>query len=196
MFNMNCLCVVNSGSLEQSLKDGLQKFSNARRYEYWSQYVKSLVCHVAEMEEEGVGSLTETQMLISAWRMLLILSTSHVCYSKQSLFQAFQWASFSHSNNILNEVCIVVLNSCTQSGNLNVIFRHISILFWKTFIAVFAAFMTILEEGSYCVCPAKTTRVFFTSRDLLGLNHIFNLKRISVFPQNIQLVLICFLTEC
>ncbi|KAK5879327.1 hypothetical protein CesoFtcFv8_024642 [Champsocephalus esox] len=68
---------VVSGSLEQSLKDGLQKFSNARRYEYWSQYVKSLVCHVAEMEEEGVGSLTETQMLISAWRMLLILSTSH-----------------------------------------------------------------------------------------------------------------------
>ncbi|XP_010794597.1 nucleoporin NUP188 homolog [Notothenia coriiceps] len=76
---------VVSGSLEQSLKDGLQKFSNARRYEYWSQYVKSLVCHVAEMEEEGVGSLTETQMLISAWRMLLILSTSHVCDSKHSL---------------------------------------------------------------------------------------------------------------
>ncbi|XP_059214665.1 nucleoporin NUP188 isoform X2 [Centropristis striata] len=68
---------VVSGSLEQSLKDGLQKFSNARRYEYWSQYVKSLVCHVAEMEEEGICSFTETQMLISAWRMLLILSTTH-----------------------------------------------------------------------------------------------------------------------
>ncbi|XP_041666678.1 nucleoporin NUP188 isoform X2 [Cheilinus undulatus] len=68
---------VVSGSLEQSLKDGLQKFSNARRYEYWSQYVKSLVCHVAEMEEEGICYFTETQMLISAWRMLLILSTSH-----------------------------------------------------------------------------------------------------------------------
>ncbi|XP_056289355.1 nucleoporin NUP188 isoform X2 [Pseudoliparis swirei] len=65
------------GSLEQSLKDGLQKFSNARRYEYWSQYVKSLVCHVAEMEEEGISSFPETQMLISAWRMLLILSTTH-----------------------------------------------------------------------------------------------------------------------
>ncbi|XP_034753091.1 nucleoporin NUP188 homolog [Etheostoma cragini] len=68
---------VVSGSLEQSLKDGLQKFSNARRYEYWSQYVKSLVCHVAEMEEEGISSFPETQMLISAWRMLLILSTTH-----------------------------------------------------------------------------------------------------------------------
>ncbi|XP_028274266.1 nucleoporin NUP188 homolog [Parambassis ranga] len=68
---------VVSGSLEQSLKDGLQKFSNARRYEYWSQYMKSLVCHVAEMEEEGICYFSETQMLISAWRMLLILSTSH-----------------------------------------------------------------------------------------------------------------------
>uniref|UniRef100_A0A3Q3MVJ3 Nucleoporin NUP188 n=1 Tax=Mastacembelus armatus TaxID=205130 RepID=A0A3Q3MVJ3_9TELE len=65
------------GSLEQSLKDGLQRFSNARRYEYWSQYVKSLVCHVTEMEDEGICYFPETQMLISAWRMLLILSTSH-----------------------------------------------------------------------------------------------------------------------
>uniref|UniRef100_A0A672HS40 Nucleoporin NUP188 n=1 Tax=Salarias fasciatus TaxID=181472 RepID=A0A672HS40_SALFA len=68
---------VVSGSLEQSLKDGLQKFSNARRYEYWSQYVKALVCHVAAMEEEGVCYFAETQMLISAWRMLLILATGH-----------------------------------------------------------------------------------------------------------------------
>ncbi|KAK0132054.1 Nucleoporin NUP188 [Merluccius polli] len=64
-------------SLEQSLKDALQRFSSGRRYEYWSQYVKSLVCHISETEEEGVRSFAETQMLISAWRMLLILSTTH-----------------------------------------------------------------------------------------------------------------------
>ncbi|XP_034565151.1 nucleoporin NUP188 homolog [Notolabrus celidotus] len=68
---------VVSGSLEQTLKDDLQKFANARRYEYWSQYLKSLVCHVAEMEEEGICYFPETQMLLSAWRMLLILSTGH-----------------------------------------------------------------------------------------------------------------------
>uniref|UniRef100_A0A673AIW5 Nucleoporin NUP188 n=1 Tax=Sphaeramia orbicularis TaxID=375764 RepID=A0A673AIW5_9TELE len=68
---------VVSGSLEQSLKDGLQKFSNGRRYEYWSQYVKSLVCHVAETEEDGISYFAEAQLLISAWRMLLILSTTH-----------------------------------------------------------------------------------------------------------------------
>lgn len=74
-----------SGSLEPSLKDSLRKFANARRYDYWSQYVKSLVCHVAEMEEEGICYFSETQMLFSAWRMLLILSTGHVghvpCFS-------------------------------------------------------------------------------------------------------------------
>ncbi|XP_067105776.1 nucleoporin NUP188 [Osmerus mordax] len=68
---------VVSGSLEQSLKDALQKFSSGRRYEFWSQYVKSLVVQVAETEEEGVRAFSEIQMLISAWRMLLILSTSH-----------------------------------------------------------------------------------------------------------------------
>ncbi|XP_054614138.1 nucleoporin NUP188 isoform X3 [Dunckerocampus dactyliophorus] len=69
---------VHSGSLEASLKDGLQKFSNARRYECWSQYVKLLACHVAAMEDEGVCYFPEqTHMLILAWRMLLILATSH-----------------------------------------------------------------------------------------------------------------------
>lgn len=67
-----------SGSLEQSLKDTLKRFSVGKRYEYWSQYVRSLVCHMAETEEDGVRSFAECQMLISAWRMLLILSTSHV----------------------------------------------------------------------------------------------------------------------
>ncbi|KAJ3598440.1 hypothetical protein NHX12_001950 [Muraenolepis orangiensis] len=68
---------VVSGSLEESLKAVLQRFSSGRRYQYWSQYVQSLVCHISHTEEEGVRSFPETQMLISAWRMLLILSTTH-----------------------------------------------------------------------------------------------------------------------
>ncbi|KAJ8339141.1 hypothetical protein SKAU_G00359270 [Synaphobranchus kaupii] len=68
---------VVSGSLEQSLKDTLKKFSVGKRYEYWSHYVKSLVCHMAEAEEDGMRSFSECQKLISAWRMLLILSTGH-----------------------------------------------------------------------------------------------------------------------
>ncbi|XP_069465303.1 nucleoporin NUP188 isoform X2 [Ambystoma mexicanum] len=65
------------GSLDPSLTDILQRFSAEKRYAYWSGYVKSLVCHVAEMEGGGCASLQEYQMLISSWRMLLIVATSH-----------------------------------------------------------------------------------------------------------------------
>ncbi|XP_026885798.1 nucleoporin NUP188 homolog isoform X1 [Electrophorus electricus] len=68
---------VVSSKLEDSLKAALKRLSSQRRYEFWSQYVKELVCAACEGEEEGVRSLPESQMLISAWRTLLILSTSH-----------------------------------------------------------------------------------------------------------------------
>ncbi|XP_057675073.1 nucleoporin NUP188 [Corythoichthys intestinalis] len=69
---------VHGGSPEPSLQDALRRFGNARRYEYWSQYVKSLACHVAEMEDEGVTYFPQqTHLLILAWRMLLVLATAH-----------------------------------------------------------------------------------------------------------------------
>uniref|UniRef100_A0A673MJP4 Nucleoporin NUP188 n=1 Tax=Sinocyclocheilus rhinocerous TaxID=307959 RepID=A0A673MJP4_9TELE len=55
----------------------LENFSSKRRYEFWSDYVRDLVCVACGGEEEGLRSLSESQMLISAWRTLLILSTSH-----------------------------------------------------------------------------------------------------------------------
>lgn len=89
------LHVRDSGSLEPSLKDGLQRFANARHYEYWSQYVKSLVCHAAAMEDEGVCYFPEqTHMLILAWRMLLILATTHVRISNHFCFFFFAIPSY------------------------------------------------------------------------------------------------------
>ncbi|XP_078502398.1 nucleoporin NUP188 isoform X2 [Lissotriton helveticus] len=80
-FIMRIICLeiyyVVRGSLDPSLKDILQRFSTEKRYAYWSGYVKSLVCHVAETEGAGCASVQEYQMLISAWRMLLIVGTSH-----------------------------------------------------------------------------------------------------------------------
>lgn len=67
-----------SGVLDPSLKAALESFSSKRRYEFWSDYVRDLVCVACDGEEEGLRSLSESQMLISAWRTLLILSTSHV----------------------------------------------------------------------------------------------------------------------
>ncbi|XP_039201016.1 nucleoporin NUP188 isoform X4 [Crotalus tigris] len=68
---------VVKGSLDQSLKDTLKRFSAEKRFAYWSGYVKSLAFHVAETGGSGCTSLTEYQLLISAWRMLLVVSTSH-----------------------------------------------------------------------------------------------------------------------
>ena len=66
------------GSLDQSLKEMLRKFSAEKRFTYWSSYVKSLAFHVAETEGVSGASITEYQMMISAWRMMLIVSASHV----------------------------------------------------------------------------------------------------------------------
>ncbi|KAI2651618.1 Nucleoporin NUP188 [Labeo rohita] len=68
---------VVSGVLDPSLKAALESFSSKRRYEFWSDYVRDLVCVACDGEEEGLRSISESQMLISAWRTLLILSTSH-----------------------------------------------------------------------------------------------------------------------
>ncbi|XP_073872417.1 nucleoporin NUP188 isoform X3 [Macaca fascicularis] len=78
---MKIICLeiyyVVKGSLDQSLKDTLKKFSIEKRFAYWSGYVKSLAVHVAETEGSSCTSLLEYQMLVSAWRMLLIIATTH-----------------------------------------------------------------------------------------------------------------------
>ncbi|KAM5183208.1 nucleoporin NUP188 isoform 2-T2 [Callospermophilus lateralis] len=78
---MKIICLeiyyVVKGSLDQSLKDTLKKFSSEKCFAYWSGYVKSLAVHMAETEGSSCTSLLEYQMLISAWRMLLIIATSH-----------------------------------------------------------------------------------------------------------------------
>uniref|UniRef100_H0WZR3 Nucleoporin NUP188 n=1 Tax=Otolemur garnettii TaxID=30611 RepID=H0WZR3_OTOGA len=78
---MKIICLeiyyVVKGSLDQSLKDTLKKFSSEKRFAYWSGYVKSLAVHTAETEGSSCTSLLEYQMLVSAWRMLLIIATSH-----------------------------------------------------------------------------------------------------------------------
>ncbi|XP_072287840.1 nucleoporin NUP188 isoform X3 [Pyxicephalus adspersus] len=77
-FIMRILCLeiyyVVRGSLDNSLKSILEKFSKEGRFTYWSNYVHSLVCLVAE-RVGSCSSLTEYQILLSAWRTLLIIST-------------------------------------------------------------------------------------------------------------------------
>uniref|UniRef100_A0A4W3J4K6 Nucleoporin NUP188 n=1 Tax=Callorhinchus milii TaxID=7868 RepID=A0A4W3J4K6_CALMI len=94
-FIMKIICLeiynVVRGSLDQSLKHTLKRFHDNKRYEYWSEYIRSLVTHMAEVEGEGVSTVVEYQMLISAWRMLLILATSYV---RTLLWKRRAWLPF------------------------------------------------------------------------------------------------------
>nr|XP_033817901.1 nucleoporin NUP188 homolog isoform X1 [Geotrypetes seraphini] len=80
-FIMKIICLeiyyVVKGLLDPSLKDILKRFASEKRYAYWCAYIKSLVCHISETEGVGCSYLAECEMLISAWRMLLIVTTSH-----------------------------------------------------------------------------------------------------------------------
>uniref|UniRef100_A0A8C1K6R9 Nucleoporin NUP188 n=1 Tax=Cyprinus carpio TaxID=7962 RepID=A0A8C1K6R9_CYPCA len=110
---------VVSGVLDPSLKAALESFSSKRRYEFWSNYMCDLVCVACDGEEEGLRSLSESQMLISAWRTLLILSTSHseVMHLKddtvrQKLFMdVLEGTKAAVSYNIADVVCVSVLVS-------------------------------------------------------------------------------------
>ncbi|KTG42314.1 hypothetical protein cypCar_00032850 [Cyprinus carpio] len=111
---------VVSGVLDPCLKAALESFSSKRRYEFWSDYVRDLVCVACDGEEEGLRSLSESQMLISAWRTLLILSTSHseVMHLKddsvrQKLFMDVLEGTKAASmlTNIADVVCVSVLVS-------------------------------------------------------------------------------------
>ncbi|XP_071980441.1 nucleoporin NUP188 isoform X1 [Engystomops pustulosus] len=96
-FIMRIICLeifyAVQGSLDKSLKSILEKFSKDGRFTYWSNYMQSLVQRVAETEG-SCSSLTEYQMLLSAWRILLIISTHYADVMhltdikvKQELFQ-------------------------------------------------------------------------------------------------------------
>uniref|UniRef100_A0A673WR89 Nucleoporin NUP188 n=1 Tax=Salmo trutta TaxID=8032 RepID=A0A673WR89_SALTR len=142
---------VVSGSLERSLKDALQKFSSGRRYEYWSQYVKSLVVHVAETEEdEGVHSFSETQMVISAWRMLLILSTSHVCHTPlhSSLWRLKKFPRIL--SNMAEELLVPMSVPCLRLGSMMATLLLILLKQWRSVVAtapdVLAPLSLILES--------------------------------------------------
>uniref|UniRef100_A0A8C5R3P6 Nucleoporin NUP188 n=1 Tax=Leptobrachium leishanense TaxID=445787 RepID=A0A8C5R3P6_9ANUR len=80
-FIMRIICLeifyVVRGSLDSDLKDILKKFSEKKRFAYWSEYVHSLVCCVADTEE-SCASPPEYQILLSAWRTLLIIATHHL----------------------------------------------------------------------------------------------------------------------
>uniref|UniRef100_A0A8C3IG71 Nucleoporin NUP188 n=1 Tax=Chrysemys picta bellii TaxID=8478 RepID=A0A8C3IG71_CHRPI len=152
---MKIICLeiyyVVKGSLDQSLKDTLKKFSTEKRFAYWSGYVKSLVLHMAKTEGSSCTSLTEYQMLISAWRMLLIISTSHVrllvpmsvlCLQLGSMLCTLLLILLRQWKSELGSVDKII-NSLTQI--LEGVLQADQQMMEKTKAKVFSALITVLQ---------------------------------------------------
>uniref|UniRef100_A0A8C9WLB6 Nucleoporin NUP188 n=1 Tax=Scleropages formosus TaxID=113540 RepID=A0A8C9WLB6_SCLFO len=151
---------VVSTSLEQSLKETMKKFSSGKRYEYWSNYVKSLVCHMAKTEEEGMRCFPECQMLISAWRMLLILSTSHVCclLMHSSVFDCYHYElridggnkNITKSYRNIQSLQVPTSMPCLRIGSMMATLLLILLKQWRSVVAsapdVLAPLSQILEN--------------------------------------------------
>ncbi|EMP34696.1 hypothetical protein UY3_08273 [Chelonia mydas] len=150
---MKIICLeiyyVVKGSLDQSLKDTLKKFSTEKRFAYWSGYVKSLALHMAETEGSSCTSLTEYQMLISAWRMLLIISTSHLlvpmsvlCLQLGSMLCTLLLILLRQWKSELGSVDKII-NSLTQI--LEGVLQADQQVMEKTKAKVFSALITVLQ---------------------------------------------------
>ncbi|RMB93436.1 hypothetical protein DUI87_30132 [Hirundo rustica rustica] len=147
---MKIICLeiyyVVKGSLDQSLKDTLKNFSTKKRFAYWSEYVKSLAQHVAETEGTSCASITEYQMLISAWRMLLIISTSHAdimhltdsAVRQQLFLDVLNGTKFCELSSVDK-----IINSLTQI--LEGVLQADQQMMEKTKAKVFSALITVLQ---------------------------------------------------
>uniref|UniRef100_A0A8C4UZZ9 Nucleoporin NUP188 n=1 Tax=Falco tinnunculus TaxID=100819 RepID=A0A8C4UZZ9_FALTI len=133
---MKIICLeiyyVVKGSLDQSLKDMLKNFSTKKRFAYWSEYVKLLAYHVAETEGSSCASVTEYQMLISAWRMLLIISTGHadIMHLTDSAVHQQLFLDVLNGTKVLLLVPMSV--SCLQLGSMLCTLLLILLKQWKS----------------------------------------------------------------
>ncbi|XP_061555304.1 nucleoporin NUP188 [Phycodurus eques] len=160
---------VHSGSLEQSLKDGLQKFANARRYEYWSQYVKSLVAHVAAMEDEGVCYFPEqTHVLILAWRMLLILATSHSdvmqLTDNQTKLKLFMDALDATKAALTRPTSV----PCLRLGSMTATLLLVLLKQWRSLVATAPDILSPLSLMLECVLQADQQMMERTKAKILS----------------------------
>uniref|UniRef100_A0A7M4E623 Nucleoporin NUP188 n=1 Tax=Crocodylus porosus TaxID=8502 RepID=A0A7M4E623_CROPO len=178
---MKIICLeiyyVVKGSLDQSLKDTLRKFSIEKRFAYWSGYVKSLAHHVAETEGTSCASLTEYQMLISAWRMLLIISTSHVRVTL-TLF--------------LIPLLVPMSVSCLQLGSMLCTLLLILLRQWKSELnsvdKIINSLTQILEgvlQADQQMMEKTKARVFSALITVLQMKEM----KVSEIPQYSQLVM-------
>ncbi|GCB67535.1 hypothetical protein scyTo_0000744 [Scyliorhinus torazame] len=149
-FTLKIICLeiyyVVRGSLDQSLKHTLKMFFDKKRYEYWSEYIKSLVTHMMETETQGAATFLEFHMVISAWRMVLVLATSYVevmhlgdCSLRLQLLQ-----------DVLEGTKVLLLvpssASCLRMGSMLATLLLILLKQWKSIIVQVSKILDPLDQ--------------------------------------------------
>ncbi|XP_066466804.1 nucleoporin NUP188 isoform X1 [Tiliqua scincoides] len=192
---MKIICLeiyyVVKGSLDQSLKDMLKKFSTEKRFAYWSGYVKSLAFHVAETEGSGCASVTEYQLLISAWRMMVIVSTSHadIMHLSDSEVQQLFLEMLSGTKALLlvpTSVC------CLQLGSMLCTLLLILLRQWKSDLGSVDKILSSLTQILDGVLQADQQMMEKTKAKVFSaLIMVLQMKemKVSEIPQYSQLVL-------
>uniref|UniRef100_A0A7M4E5N3 Nucleoporin NUP188 n=1 Tax=Crocodylus porosus TaxID=8502 RepID=A0A7M4E5N3_CROPO len=193
---MKIICLeiyyVVKGSLDQSLKDTLRKFSIEKRFAYWSGYVKSLAHHVAETEGTSCASLTEYQMLISAWRMLLIISTSHADIMHLTDSAVHQQLFLDVLSGTKALLLVPMSVSCLQLGSMLCTLLLILLRQWKSELnsvdKIINSLTQILEgvlQADQQMMEKTKARVFSALITVLQMKEM----KVSEIPQYSQLVM-------
>uniref|UniRef100_A0A8B9J3J5 Nucleoporin NUP188 n=1 Tax=Amazona collaria TaxID=241587 RepID=A0A8B9J3J5_9PSIT len=193
---MKIICLeiyyVVKGSLDQSLKDTLKNFSTKKRFAYWSEYVKLLADHVAETEGSSCTFITEYQMLISAWRMLLIISTSHadIMHLTDSAVHQQLFLDVLNGTRVLLLVPMSV--SCLQLGSMLCTLLLILLKQWKSELGSVDKIINSLTQILEGVLQADQQMMEKTKAKVFSaLITVLQMKEMKVneIPQYSQLVL-------
>ncbi|XP_064027293.1 nucleoporin NUP188 isoform X4 [Pogoniulus pusillus] len=192
---MKIICLeiyyVVKGSLDQSLKDTLQSFSSKKRFTYWSEYVRLLAQHVAETEGSSCASMPEYQMLFSAWRMLLIISTSHADIMHLSDSAVHQQLFMDVLSGTKALLLVHTSGSCLHLGSMLCTLLLILLKQWKSCLSsvdkILNSLTQILEGVLQAEQPMERTRakVFSALVAVLQMKEL----RVAEVPQYSQLVL-------
>ncbi|XP_038600945.1 nucleoporin NUP188 [Tachyglossus aculeatus] len=193
---MKIICLeiyyVVKGSLDKSLKDMLKKFSSENRFAYWSGYVKSLATHMAESQGGGCTSLVEHQMLISAWRMLLIIATSHadIMHLADPLVRRQLFLEVLDGTKALLSVPTSV--NCLRLGSMLCTLLLILLRQWKRELGsveeILSSLVEILEgvlQADQQLMEKAKAKVFSALITILQMKEM----KVSEIPQYSQLVL-------
>ncbi|XP_061460511.1 nucleoporin NUP188 isoform X2 [Rhineura floridana] len=192
---MKIICLeiyyVVKGSLDQSLKDTLQKFSTEKRFAYWSGYVLSLAFHMAETEGSGCTSMSEYQMLISAWRMMLIVSANHadIMHLTDSEVQQLFLEVLSGTKALL---LVPTSVSCLQLGSMLCTLLLILLRQWKSELSSVDKTINSLTQILDAVLQADQQMMEKTKAKVFSaLITVLQMKerKVSEIPRYSQLVL-------